>query len=243
MLLGPSYHPGGLQLTRRLLDRVELAPGRRLVDIAAGLGTTALLAAREHGVPVEGVDLSEANVALATGAAASAGLTEHVTFHHGDAEAVPLPDGCAAAVICECALCTFPDKATAMAEMARLLAPGGRLGLSDVAAQRIALPAELTGLSAWVACIADARPVQEYAALAEAAGLRVTDIEHHTRALSRMIDQIGARLELLKVTSRPRLEEFGVDVDRVGPVLDATRAAVADGALDYVLVIAEKPCA
>ena len=243
LLLGSSYHPGGLQLTRRLLDRLDLVPGRRLVDVAAGVGTTALLAAREHGVHVDGVDLSEANVALATGAAASAGLADQVVFHHADAEAVPLPDGCTAAVICECALCTFPNKPTAMAEMARLLAPGGRLGLTDVAADRAALPTELTGLTAWIACIADARPAAEYAALAEAAGLRVTATERHTRALSRMIDQIGARLELLRMTSRPRLEKLGVDFDRVVPVLGATRTAVAEGALDYVLLVAEKPCA
>lgn len=240
-MLGSSYHPGGRQLTRRLLDRLGLAPGKRLVDIAAGVGTTALLAASEHGVCVDGVDLSEANVNVATGAAASAGLADRVVFCHGDAEAVPLPDACAAAVICECALCTFPDKATAMAEMARLLAPGGRLGVTDVAADHAALPAELTGLTAWIACIADARPVEEYAALAESAGLRVTATERHTWALSRMIDQIGARLDLLKMTSRPQLEALGVNFDRVAPVLDATRTAVADGTLDYVLLIAEKP--
>jgi ubiquinone/menaquinone biosynthesis C-methylase UbiE len=243
LLLGSSYHPGGQQLTRRLLDRLQLAPGGRLVDVAAGVGTTAVLAAREQGVRVDGVDLSQANLALATDAAASSGLADQVVFHHADAEAVPLPDGCATAVICECALCTFPDKATAMAEMGRLLAPGGRLGLTDVAADRAALPAELTGLTAWITCIADARPAEEYAALAEAAGLRVSATERHTRALSRMIDQIGARLELLKMTSRPRLEELGVDFDRVAPVLDATRTAVSDGALDYVLLVAERPCA
>lgn len=242
LLLGESYHPGGLQLTRHLFDQVGLADGQRLVDVASGIGTTALLAARKNSVQVDGVDLSAANVARATGAAASAGLAERAVFHHGDAEAVPLPDGCADAVICECALCTFPDKASAMAEMARLLRPGARLGITDVAADRPRLPAELTGLAAWVACIADARPVGEYAVLAESAGLRVVTTERHTRALSRMIDQIGARLGLLRMIARPRLEALGVDFARVDPVLDAARAAASDGTLDYVLIVAEKPC-
>ncbi len=113
--------------------------------------------------------------------------------------------------------------------MARLLAPGGRLGITDVAADRDRLPEELTGLTAWIACVADARPLAEYADLAASAGLRVLTTEPHTAALSRMIDQIEARLELLRMTARPRLEALGVDFGRVAPVLDATRNAVDEG--------------
>lgn len=243
MLLGESYHPGGLTLTRHLIDRIGLEYDRRLVDVASGRGASALLAAREYGVRVDGVDLSSGNVALATAAAAADGLTDRLAFHVGDAEAVPLPDGCADAVICECSLCTFPDKQTAMSEMARLLAPGGRLAITDIAAERDRLPPELTGLSAWIACVADARPLAEYADLAASAGLRVSVTEKHTAALDRMIDQIAARLELLRMTARTRVEALGVDFTRVGPVLGAARAAVKDGTLDYVLLIAEKPCA
>ena len=120
--------------------------------------------------------------------------------------------------------------------------PRGRLGLTDVAADRERLPEELTGLTAWIACVADARPMTEYADLATAAGLRVLTTESHTDALSRMIDQIEARLELLRMTARPRLEALGVDFAKAGPVLGAARAAVRGDALDYVTLVAEKPC-
>ena len=86
------------------------------------------------------MDLSAANVALGSSAAAARGLAEQVRFHHGDAEELPLPDGCFDAVICECALCVFPDKATAAAEMARVLRPGGRLGLTDITADPTGCP-------------------------------------------------------------------------------------------------------
>lgn len=243
VLLGDSYHPGGLDLTRHLLERVGLAAGQRLVDVASGRGATALVAAAEYGARVEGVDLSAANVARAGGAVAAAGLGDRARFTVGDAEAVPLPDGCADVVVCECALCTFPDKPTAMAEMARILVPGGVLGITDVAADRDRLPAELTGLTAWIACVADARPAAEYAALARSQGLRPRAVESHTPALVRMIDQIEARLEVLRMTARPRLAELGVDLTRVAPVVAAVRRAVGDGTLDYVLMVAEKPCA
>lgn len=241
LLLGASYHPGGTRLTRRLLDAVRLQPREWLVDVASGVGTTALLAAQEYGAIVDGVDLSEANVKLAAGAAVATGLADLAHFHHGDAEALPLGDGGWDAAVCECALCTFPDKATAVREIARVLRPGGRVGITDITADTTRLPAELTGVAAWVACVADARPASEYRTLLESAGLTVTAIEHHTYALERMIRQISARLDLLKIIARPRLESLGVDLAQTGPVLEAARAAVHDGIVDYVLVVAEKP--
>lgn len=242
LLLGSSYHPGGTSLTRHLLDAIGLQEGERLVDVACGVGTTSLLAAQEYGALVDGVDLSEANVKLAAGAAVATDLTDRTRFHHGDAEALPLDDGGFDAVICECALCTFPDKPTAAREITRVLRPGGRLGISDITADHDRLPAELTGIAAWVACIADARPADEYRDILTATGLRVTTVEHHTGALDRMITQIAARLDLLKLIARPRLESLGVDLDRTGPVLEAARAAVRDGVLGYVLITAGKPC-
>jgi arsenite methyltransferase len=241
LLLGASYHPGGTQLTRRLLDTLDVGPGDRLVDVACGVGATGLLAAQEYGAFVDGVDLSEANVKLATSAAAAADLADRVRFHHGDAEALPLAHAGWDVVVCECALCTFPDKATAAAEMARVLGRGGRAGITDITADPTRLPAELTGLAAWVACIADARPDAEYRGLLEAAGMRVAAVEHHIQALDRMIRQIAARLDLLKIVARPRLEELGVDLTRTGPVLEAAQTAVGDGILSYVLIVADKP--
>ncbi|MFA6574841.1 MAG: methyltransferase domain-containing protein [Nocardioides sp.] len=240
LLLGPSYHPGGLRLTRRLLDTIEAGPGDRLVDVASGIGTTSLLAAQEYGADVDGVDLSAANVALASGAAQSLGLSGRARFHHGDAEALPLPDAAYDAVVCECALCTFPDKVTAAAEMARVLRPGGRVGLTDITADPRRLPPELTGIAAWVACVADARPVEEYRSILAGAGLRVTAVERHTDALEQLVRQVGARLELVRMTSPGRLEELGIDLTRAGPVLAMVQAAIRDGVLDYVLLVGEK---
>jgi ubiquinone/menaquinone biosynthesis C-methylase UbiE len=240
LLLGPSYHPGGLRLTRRLLDTVELAPGDRLADVASGIGTTSLLAAAEYDARVDGVDLSAANVTLAGGAARAGGVADRVRFHHGDAEALPLPDAAYDVVVCECALCTFPDKATAAAEMARVLRPRGRIAITDITADRDRLPPELTGVAAWVACVADARPVDDYVSILAAAGLRVTTVEQHTAALEQMVRQVAARLELLRMTSPGRLEELGLDLTRAGPVLAAAQAAIRDGVLDYVLLTGDK---
>jgi SAM-dependent methyltransferase len=239
-LLGPSYHPGGLRLTRHLLDAVGLRPEERLVDVASGIGTTSLLAASEYRADVDGVDLSTTNVALANRAAESGRVADRARFHHGDAEALPLPDASADVVVCECALCTFPDKATASAQMARVLRPGGRFGLTDVAADQDRLPPELSGVAAWVACVADARPVDDYCSILVGAGLIVTTVERHTAALEEMLRQVVARLQLLRMTSPGRLEELGVDLSRAGSVLEAAQAAIRGGVLDYVLLAGDK---
>ncbi len=241
LVLGNSYHPGGLALTRSLLAELGLAPGQRVLDVASGLGTTALLAATSYDVRVDGVDLSASNVVLASSSAASQGLGDRVAFHLGDAEALPLPSASVDAVVTECALCTFPDKPTAVAEMARVLRPGGRLGLSDVTASRALLPPLLQSLDAWIACVADARTSSEYASLLTEAGLVVDSVTERPAALARMISQIESRLEVLRMTARASLEEAGVDFGRVGPVLAAAREAVRDGVLGYVVIVASKP--
>ncbi|GAA3788036.1 class I SAM-dependent methyltransferase [Streptomyces chiangmaiensis] len=240
LLLGDSYHPGGTTLTRRLADGLDLAEDGHVLDVASGRGTTALLLADAYGARVDGVDYSRANTALAQGAAAAAGFAERVAFATGDAERLPYPDSLFDAVVCECALCTFPDKPRAAAEFARVLVPGGRVGITDVTAVPDRLPPELTTLAARIACVADARPLAEYTEILAAAGLRTVRTERHDHAMTRMIDQIEARLNLLRMTAAARFTEAGIDLDTAPAVLAATRTAVADGALGYALLIAEK---
>ncbi|MFD4586887.1 class I SAM-dependent methyltransferase [Streptomyces sp. NPDC058434] len=240
LLLGESYHPGGTALTRRLADGLGLTPGARVLDVASGRGTTALLLADAYGADVDGVDYAPANTALAQGAAQAAGLADRARFTTGDAEHLPYPDGVFDAVVCECALCTFPGKTRAAAEFARALRQGGRLGITDVTIDPTRLPPELTGLGARIACIADARPLEEYTEILAGAGLRTLRTERHDQAMLRMIDQIEARLNLLRMTAPAPLSAAGVDLDAAPGVLAAARAAVAHGFLGYALLIAER---
>ncbi|MFE3328899.1 class I SAM-dependent methyltransferase [Streptomyces sp. NPDC059176] len=241
LLLGKAYHPGGTTLTRRLADGLDVAPGTRALDVASGRGTTALLLADAYGADVDGVDYAPANTALAQGAAQAAGLADRVRFTTGDAEHLPYPEGAFDVVVCECALCTFPDKGRAAAEFARVLRPGGRLGITDVTVDPARLPPELTGLAARIACIADARPLTEYREILAGAGLHILRTEQHDQAVSRMIDQIEARLDVLRMAAPDRLTAAGVDPGVASSVLESARAAITDGSLGYALLVAERP--
>lgn len=237
-LLGESFHPGGAVLTSRLGGALGVGRGELVVDVASGPGTSALQIARETGCDVLGVDLADANVAAATRTAEQAGLAERVRFVHGDAEALPLADGTGDGALCECALCTFPDKAAAASELARILKPQARVALSDITAQPDQLPPELTDLQAWVACIADARPLEEIASLLESAGLVVERTERHDDALRAMLDRVDSRLRIGRLLGAGVL---GDGVAKGRQLVAAAQDAAAQGLLGYAIVIARRP--
>src|SRR5262252_194198 len=111
LLVGDSFHPGGLPLTERLGQLLGLDERSRVLDLASGPGASALHLARSFGCRVIGVDYSSTNVARAREQAEREGLLNHVDFLQSDAEQLSaLADASFDAVLCECAYCTFPNK-------------------------------------------------------------------------------------------------------------------------------------
>ncbi len=241
-LMGDSLHPGGLELTERLGVLLGLDSESRVLDLAAGRGTSALHLARVFDCHVVGVDYSPASVQVAQQAAEHEGLADRVRFQRGDAERLAdVADGSFDAVVCECAFCTFPNKHAAMREIVRVLHPGGRFGLSDLT-PRGRLPPELEGLLAWIACIADALPVEQYIAGCESAGLRVDLVEEHDHALADLVRDMRGRLLGARVMAGlKQLELPAVDWPQVTAMARSAVRAVDAGTLGYALVIASKP--
>jgi len=154
------------------------------------------------------------------------------------AEQLNVPAQTFDAVICECAFCTFPDKTAAAGEFARILRPGGRVALSDLT-RTGPLPPELEGLLAWIACIADARPVAEYAGYLEQSGFQIATIERHDQALAQLISDIRGRLLGTELMVRlKKLELPFVDFSQAQGLARAASEAVRAGTLGYSLVIA-----
>lgn len=237
-LLGDCFHPGGAALTSRLAHALHAGPGDLVVDVASGPGASALQLARDTGCDVIGVDLAAESVAAATRAAQAAGLSERVRFVEGDAEALPLADAAVDGALCECALCTFPDKAMAARELVRVLKPGARVAISDITAVPGELPQSLRSMQAWVACIADARPLGEIAALLQDGGLVVESTERHDHELQTMLDQIDARLKLAHMLGAGPFDERLVAGREL---VSAAQDALAQGVLGYGVVIARQP--
>lgn len=240
LLLGDSYHPGGLALTERLGQLLGLRPGMRVLDVAAGRGASALSLAQKFGCEVVGTDLSAEMVRLATQSAQEAGLSDQVSFIQGDAERLPFEASVFDAVICECAFCTFPDKPTAAREFARVLRPGGKIGMSDLTRES-ALPSELESLLAWVACIADARPLEEYASHLRNAGCDSVQTEMHHEALAQMVKEIRGRLVTAQLlVGLKKLDLPDVDLAQAQTVARSAEQAIRDGKLGYALIVGQR---
>ncbi|GAB4081459.1 arsenite methyltransferase [Modestobacter muralis] len=149
----------------------DLRPGERVLDLGSGGGIDVLLSARRVGPTgfAYGVDMTEEMLALARANAAQAGAT-NVEFHRGEIEALPFPDGSVDVVISNCVVNLSPDKAAVLAEAFRVLAPGGRFGISDVVAEDHLTPAERAERGSHVGCIAGALSIGEYTAGLRAVG-------------------------------------------------------------------------
>jgi ubiquinone/menaquinone biosynthesis C-methylase UbiE len=239
-LLGDCLHPGGPALTARLIAALDVGRGALVADVACGPGATCLQLARATGCRVVGIDVAEESLERGRAAARRAGLGERVRFVRGDAEALPLEDGDLDGAVCECALCTFPDKPAAAGELARVLRPGARLALSDVTAEADRLPPELRTRDAWIACVADALALDELAALLESAGLVVERKERHDGALAELIERVDGRLRLARVLRERLPDGLREGVVRALDLVGAARVALDDGALGYGVVVARR---
>lgn len=240
-LLGDSFHPGGFETTRRLGNMLNLSPGSRVLDVACGKGTTAVFLAKEFGCEVVGVDYGDQNVEASRALVQAEQLDARVQFERSDAESLPFTNDSFDAVICECAFCTFPQKALAAAEFHRVLRPGGRVGISDLTRAE-ALPAELDGLLAWIACIGDAQTVENYTAYFRHAGFSMNQVEPRHAVLKEMVDQIRRKLLGAEImTGLNKLQLPGIDLGAAKRMASCAAEAVKRGQLGYVLIGASKP--
>ena len=157
-----------------------IAPGSRVLDHACGAGTDLLLAARRvgpTGVAI-GVDMTPAMRACAEASAEQAGLGDRVEVHAGFYEDLPIEDASIDVVISNGVVNLAPDKHRVLAEIARVLKPGGRLYLADVVVQRELTLEARSNPELWAACIGGALPERELFALALELGLHDTRVTH-----------------------------------------------------------------
>jgi len=141
----------------------DLHEGERVLDLGSGGGIDVLLSARRVGRSgfAYGVDMTDDMLTLARANAAKAGA-ENVEFRKGEIEALPLPDAAVDVVISNCVINLSTDKPAVLAEMFRVLRPGGRVGITDVVAEDHLTAADRSAAGSYVDCIAGALSRSEY---------------------------------------------------------------------------------
>jgi arsenite methyltransferase len=149
----------------------ELREGETVLDLGSGGGIDVILSAKRVGSAglAFGLDMTDEMLALAQRNAAEAGVRNAV-FLKGVIEDIPLPAGSVDVVISNCVINLSPDKRAVLGEIARVLRPGGRIGISDVVAEDRLAPADRAARGSYVGCIAGALSREEYEAGLEAAG-------------------------------------------------------------------------
>ena len=156
----------------------DLHAGEVVLDLGSGGGIDVILSARRVGPTgtAYGLDFTDEMLALARSNAAEAGLA-NVHFLKGAIEQIPLPAESIDVVISNCVINLSADKPAVLTEMARVLKPGGRLGISDVVAEDHLSSAERAARGSHVGCIAGALSKSEYVGGLEAAGFENISVE------------------------------------------------------------------
>ena len=155
----------------------DLKAGEKVLDLGSGGGIDVLLSARRVGPTgfAYGVDMTDEMLALARANASKAGAT-NVEFVKGTIEDIPLPSGAVDVVISNCVINLSTNKPAVLAEMFRVLVPGGRIGISDVVAEDDLSVTDRAERGSYVGCIAGALSRSEYLQGLTAVGFADADV-------------------------------------------------------------------
>jgi arsenite methyltransferase len=153
----------------------ELHEGERVLDLGSGGGIDVLLSAKRVGPTGRaiGLDMTDEMLALARRNAAEAGAT-NVEFLRGHIESIPLPAASVDVVISNCVINLAADKPAVFREIARVLRPGGRMGVTDIVAEDHLTLDQRSERGSFAGCIAGALSFSEFRAGLEGVGL--TDV-------------------------------------------------------------------
>ncbi len=229
-LLGDSWHPGGIELTLAMAEQLGLGDGKRVLDVACGRGTSLRALLARWPITAVGLDAQSSSEGEAS-----------LSFVRGDAHRIPFPDASFDALMCECAVSTFSDQKAALQEMYRVLRPGARVAISDMAVEG-EIP---EGLREWVntgTCLAGALTGDAYVRVLRAAGFRVVaqwDASDGLRELLRRIKRnlVGAALA---AASGQLGVGLTIDAKRARQTLREAERAIASGSVRYLALVAER---
>ncbi|MEM2213760.1 MAG: class I SAM-dependent methyltransferase [Candidatus Nezhaarchaeales archaeon] len=187
-----AMRPGGLKLTKDVLEIVGVKPNFKVLDVACGIGTTLLTLIEDFKCYVCGLDLSTKLLGRAKIKLRSKGCNLLAHLICADSEFIPMREQSFDVVICECSLSLFPNKLNALKEMARVVRREGKVVITDVIIKDRAVK-DVKG-AAWCMCIAGAETLEGYIGLIEKAGLNVT----YSRDVSEVYDWSSVDEEVRK---------------------------------------------
>lgn len=213
-ILDDPLHPGGAEATEDLLDRAGVARDTRLFDVGCGSGE-ALAQARQRGALAVGLDRHPRGKEIL----------------RGDICHLPIRDTSFDVVLAECVLCLSSDLSRSVAEIRRVLNPGGRLALSDVVVE--GAPPAVPDSIAEMLCLDPPRELDELTDQLERVGFEIDNIQNHRDDLLETRERIASRVDYEGL--------LGAMGDRGQKLLDGIKgveAAIESDRLRYVSLVA-----
>jgi avermectin B 5-O-methyltransferase len=225
------------RFTELMIDKLQPKPAGRVLDVGCGMGTPAIRLANASGNDVVGITVSHEQVKQAGSRARAAGLAHQVSFRHADAAALPFDDDSFDSVWALESIIHMPDRARVLAEMARVVRPGGRVVLTDFF-ERAPIPehkrpAVDSFYKNWA--LGPMVRIDDYPVLVRAAGLRLVEVSDiSVQVMKRTLEGIARRI----AQDRKNIDDtLGADL-----TTDLDLSALIDvWELGYLLVVAELP--
>ncbi|MEX2092645.1 MAG: arsenite methyltransferase, partial [Pirellulales bacterium] len=223
----------------------SLRPGETVVDLGCGGGLDVFLAAKKVGLTGRaiGIDMTPEMLELARRNADQSGAT-NAEFHQATIDKLPLADSSVDCVISNCVINLAPDKRAVFREIARVLKPGGRLAVSDIALRQ-PLPPEIgASLMAYVGCIAGAISLDEYRTGLAAAGFETVEIVESgsdLNAYAKVENQTGCCSPAMKEGGLPVISDCCSPTDLHGELAELLKRYNVNDYAASVKVYAVKP--
>ena len=182
----------------------SLKPGQTVLDLGSGAGLDCILAAQKVGETgrVIGVDMTPEMIERAQANAKKVNL-KNIEFRHGYLENLPVESNTVDVIISNCVINLSPDKEKVFSEAFRVLAPGGKLAVSDiVTAGPLPEPVRLS-LSAWAGCVAGAVESQEYIGMMKSVGftnISITPVFFDKETVDSALADMGDSIDLQNIS-------------------------------------------
>lgn len=173
----------------------NIREGEVVVDLGSGGGLDVFLASKKVGSKGRaiGIDMTPSMIERARANAEAGGYT-NVEFYQSTIDRIPLPDASVDCIISNCVINLAADKQAVFREITRVLKPGGRVAISDIALKRELPEAVAKSMAAYVGCIAGAMLIEEYRnALAQAGleNIQIVDRGSDLNAYAQVENQVG----------------------------------------------------
>jgi arsenite methyltransferase len=178
---GATKHMGGLSTTKELVELCGIDENSYVLEVGCGVGATACYMAKKLGCRIMGVDIRPSMIERARERAARQHVEDRVEFRVADATDLPFEDGSFDAVLVESVTTFIEDKATAISEYARVLKPGGCVGLNEEIWHQTPAPPEIVEYTAltWDVQV-EILTLEGWVELLEGSGLTVTTASART---------------------------------------------------------------